>query len=136
MIKYTIRFTNPKYNMDVIDYLYIDNDASPESIEDNIFEMADDLAEEYANFPEDPSEYCGTTNYEILSKEEDIDNEALGLPDSVVIPYDYMDPEIDDIEESINNYLSDAYGFCVKTYNYEQYIDYVIVNDIEWDTED
>lgn len=70
------------------------------------------------------------------TEEKVLSNEELGLPNSVVIPYDDMDPEIDDIEDSINNYLSDVYGFCVKTYHYEQYIDYVIVNDIEWDTED
>lgn len=70
------------------------------------------------------------------TEEKVLSNEELGLPDAVVIPYDYMDPEIDDIEESIINYLSDAYGFCVVAYNYEQYIDYVIVNDIVWDTED
>ena len=70
------------------------------------------------------------------TEEKVLSNEELGLPDSVIIPYDDMDPEIDDIEDSINNYLSDAYGFCVLSYHYEQYIDYVIVDDIEWDTED
>ena len=110
--KYTIQSAE-----DIMDYVgdYIIDCISSEYDED-------DLDEEESEDDDD--------------EDDVVSNEELGLPDSVVIPYDNMDPEIDDIEESINNYLSDAYGFCVKNYHYEQYIDHVIVNDIEWDTED
>lgn len=68
---------------------------------------------------------------------------------SVLIPCDDVPPtevemeidscladEIEDtdyVEECINDYLSDEYGWCVNSYKYEIVEDKIKITDIDWD---
>ena len=42
----------------------------------------------------------------------------------------------DDKEEAICNFLSDSYGFCVCSYQYEIFGNEICITDIVWDTKD
>lgn len=42
----------------------------------------------------------------------------------------------DYVQEAINNYLSDKYGYCVEDYDYEIVDDKIKISLISWDTED
>lgn len=76
--------------------------------------------------------------YSIVIRCEELDS----LPTSVDMPIDScLADAIEDkdyVEETINNYLSDNYGYCMLGYNYE--VDkkkpVIHITDIEWDTVD
>ena len=42
----------------------------------------------------------------------------------------------DDFDEYISDYLSDEYGFCVNSFNYEFDMRKIYISNINWDTED
>ena len=42
----------------------------------------------------------------------------------------------DYVQEAINNYLSDKYGYCVEDYDYEIVDDKIKISLISWDVED
>ena len=59
--------------------------------------------------------------------DEDDEEEDLDLPDSVQLTedvikdFDYDDGDVDDesLQECIDNYLSDQFGYCINDYNYK-----------------
>jgi len=61
------------------------------------------------------------------------------LPEEVDMPIDscLADAIEDDdyVEECINNYLSDEYGYCVESYDYDIVDDHVHITDIRWDAD-
>lgn len=61
------------------------------------------------------------------------------LPDKVEIEIDScVADNIEDgvwMEEYINDYLSDTYGYCIEHYNYEIVDDKIVVTNIYWDTD-
>ena len=71
--------------------------------------------------------------YNVVIRAEDVDD----LPAELDIEIDScLADAIEDkeyVEEYINNYLSDSYGYCVNTYNYEIQDDNIHVSDIDWD---
>ena len=63
----------------------------------------------------------------------------LGLPKKVRLRGQQYDPaDRFMIEEVINNYLSDTYGWLVESYSYLLYKNHkdILVYDIVWDTSD
>lgn len=62
-----------------------------------------------------------------LGEEDEDDEEEPDLPDSltlnedVVEDFDYDDGDVDDdsLQECIDDYLSDEYGYCINEYNYK-----------------
>ena len=64
---------------------------------------------------------------DVLPEEEEMEIDSC-LADSV---------EDDDyVQEVINNYLSDKYGYCVESYDYEIVDDKIKISLISWDMED
>ena len=61
------------------------------------------------------------------------------LPEEVDMPIDscLADAIEDDdyVEECINNYLSDKYGYCVEDYSYEIQEDKIHIKQISWDAD-
>lgn len=41
-----------------------------------------------------------------------------------------------DFEEYISNYLSDEYGFCVNSFNYEFDMKKIYISNIDWNKEE
>ena len=62
------------------------------------------------------------------------------LPFNLTVSTDIFDDWhlMDDYEkeETLNDYLSDEYGFCVNTYFYEEHEDMIEITEIDWDTSD
>lgn len=61
----------------------------------------------------------------------------LGLPESVDMEIDSCladaIEDVDYLEETMNNYLSDTYGWCMNGYNYEIDGDIIHITNIDWD---
>ena len=55
------------------------------------------------------------------------------LPDEITISRPSIE-DIDEMDEYVSNYLSDNYGFCVKSFNYDFDMKELYIYDIEWDT--
>ena len=84
---------------------------------------------------------------EYVGEEED-EEEDLDLPDSLILnediidDFDYDDGEVDDdsLQECIDNYLSDEYGYCINDYNYKCHYNEkgkligIVIYNIDWDT--
>ena len=80
--------------------------------------------------------------------DEDDEEEDLDLPDSVQLTedvikdFDYDDGDVDDesLQECIDNYLSDEYGYCINDYNYKCHYNEkgkligIVIYNIDWDT--
>ena len=64
------------------------------------------------------------------------------LNEDVVDDFDYDDGEVDDdsLQECIDNYLSDEYGYCINDYNYKCHYNEkgkligIVIYNINWDT--
>lgn len=97
--------------------------------------------EEYQELFDEPlSDYLG--------EEEDEEEEDLDLPDKVTLDedvikdFDYDDGDVDDesLQECIDNYLSDEYGYCINDYNYKCHYNEngkligIDIYNIDWDT--
>lgn len=71
-------------------------------------------------------------NYTFLIPAENV------LPDRVEVEIDscLADNINDDewMEQYLNDYLSDKYGYCIEGYNWEVENDKIIITDIYWDT--
>jgi len=81
-------------------------------------------------------------------REEEDEEEDLDLPDSLILnediidDFDYDDGEVDDdsLQECIDNYLSDEYGYCINDYNYKCHYNEkgkligIVIYNINWDT--
>lgn len=52
----------------------------------------------------------------------------------IFLDNDNQDVDADELDESILNYLSDTYGFCVNTYRFTRKGDKLKIFDINWDT--
>ena len=63
----------------------------------------------------------------MLPKRLTLDLDVLGLDE-------YSDK--DEIEDAINDYLSDEYGFCVNSWEYEIESDVIFISNIDWDTDE
>lgn len=74
--------------------------------------------------------------YNVVIRAEDVDD----LPAELDIEINScLADAIEDkeyVEEYINNYLSDSYGYCVNTYNYEIQDGNIHVSNIDWDLTD
>lgn len=64
---------------------------------------------------------------EVLPEEEELEIDSC-LADAI--------DDDDYVQETINNYLSDKYGYCVEDYDYEIVGDKIKISLISWDTED
>lgn len=53
----------------------------------------------------------------------------------IIIPL-YLIDEEGDVDESIADYLSDTYGFCVNSFSFEKREEDYLCYDIDWDTSD
>lgn len=100
---------------------------------DSTSEFAEELENDYYCFIEEAEAYyeikyhdyyCETYNLpkrvEILASDLEVDNDLL-LVDS------------DELEDMVNDYLSDKYGYCLEDYTYNIEDNKVIVFDIVWD---
>jgi len=90
-----------------------------------LVDALDITEEEYKElFDEDLNAYLGEEDDEDDEEEEDDEPD---LPDKVTLnkdiidDFDYDDGEVDDdsLQECIDNYLSDEYGYCINDYNYK-----------------
>jgi len=105
-----------------------------------LVDALDITEEEYKElFDEDLNAYLG---------EEEDEEEDLDLPDSLILnediidDFDYDDGEVDDdsLQECIDNYLSDEYGYCINDYNYKCHYNEkgkligIVIYNIDWDT--
>ncbi len=105
-----------------------------------LVDALDITEEEYKElFDEDLNAYLG---------EEEDEEEDLDLPDSLILnediidDFDYDDGEVDDdsLQECIDNYLSDEYGYCINDYNYKCHYNEkgkligIVIYNINWDT--
>lgn len=73
-------------------------------------------------------------DYEAEVGEDDDDNE---LPEALAFILDLE--EGDDVDEKISDYLSDKFGFCVNSFtitSINRETGEVLVNNIDWDTEE
>lgn len=52
----------------------------------------------------------------------------------IFLDADDQDVDADELDESILNYLSDTYGFCVNNYRFLREGDKLKIFDIDWDT--
>ena len=51
----------------------------------------------------------------------------------IFLDADDQDVDADELDESILNYLSDTYGFCVNSYRFRREGDKLKIFDIDWD---
>ena len=68
-------------------------------------------------------------------EDEYMDEDDLNLPKELEIARPDIN-DLDEMNEYISNYLSDEYGFCVKSFNFEFDMSKVYITEIDWDTED
>jgi hypothetical protein len=61
------------------------------------------------------------------------DEDELDLPDKLEIDRPDIDG-FDEMEEYINDYLSDEYGFCTNSFKFDFDTKKVYIYEIEWDT--
>lgn len=52
----------------------------------------------------------------------------------IFLDNDNQDVDADELDESILDYLSDTYGFCVNSYRFVRKGDKLKIFDIDWDT--
>ena len=60
--------------------------------------------------------------------------ETKNLPDELTISRPSNLETDDDFDEYISDYLSDEYGFCVNSFNYEFDMTRIYISKINWDT--
>ena len=68
-------------------------------------------------------------------EEEEEDEKELELPEEDTISKPNIE-NLDELDEYVSNYLSDTYGFCVKSFNFDFDECKLYIYDIKWDTED
>lgn len=69
MTRYIIVFTNDMLNMSVTESFYVRDDESYDETERRLYEMCDEITQEYCDDEEEFDECAGATTYEIIGHE-------------------------------------------------------------------
>lgn len=69
MTRYIIVFTNDMLCMSVTESFYVCNDESEEDVQRRLYEMCDEITQEYCDDDEEFDECAGATTYEIIGHE-------------------------------------------------------------------